>query len=46
MREFRYDLHQILYGFTVEVTDRFMGLNLIECRKNYGQRFVILHRRQ
>ena len=30
MREFRYDLHQILYSFTVEVTDRFMGLNLID----------------
>ena len=30
MRQFRYDLHQIPYGFTVEVTDRFMGLNLID----------------
>jgi len=30
MRQFRYNLHQIPYSFTVEVTDRFMGLNLID----------------
>ena len=30
MRQLRYDLHQIPYGFTVELTDRFMGLNLID----------------
>ena len=27
---FRYDLNQISYDFTVEVTDRFKGLDLIE----------------
>ena len=29
-----------------EVTNRFKGLDLIECQKNYGQRFVTLYRRQ
>ena len=34
-RPFRYDLNQIPYNYTVEVTNRFMGLGLIECLKNY-----------
>ena len=29
-RLFRYDLHQIHYGYTVEVTNRFKGLDLID----------------
>ena len=45
-RPFRYDLNQIPYDYTVEVTNRFKGLDLIECLKNYGQRFVALYRRQ
>ena len=45
-RPFRYDLNQIPYDYTVEVTNRFKGLNLIECLKNYGQRFVTFCRRQ
>ena len=36
-RSFRYDLNQIHYDYTVEVTNRFKGLDLIECLKNYGQ---------
>ena len=32
--------------YTVEVTNRFKGLDLIECLKNYGRRFVTLYRRQ
>ena len=28
-RPFRYDLHQISYNYTVEVTNRFKGLDLI-----------------
>ena len=32
-RPFRYDLNQIPYDYTVEVTDRFKGLDLIECRR-------------
>ena len=45
-RPFRYDLNQIPYDYTVEVTNRFKGLDLIECLMNYGWRFMILYRRQ
>ena len=45
-RPFRYDLNQISNDYTVEVTNRFKGLDLIECLKNYGWRFVTLYRRQ
>ena len=45
-RSFRYNLNQIPYSYTVEVANRFKGLDLIECLKNYGQRFVTLYRRQ
>ena len=30
-RPFRYDLYKIPYDYTVEVRNRFKGLNLIEC---------------
>ena len=45
-RPFRYDLSQIPYDYTVEVKNRFKELDLIECLKNYGWRFVTLYRRQ
>ena len=45
-RPFRYDLTQIPYDYTVDVRNRFKGLDLIECLINYGQRFVTLYRRQ
>ena len=45
-RPFRYDLNQIPYDPTVEVTNRFKGLDLIECLKNYGWSFVTLYKRQ
>ena len=45
-RPFRYDLNQIPYDYTVEVRNRFKGLDLIECLKNYGRMFVTLYRRQ
>ena len=45
-RPFRSDLNQIPYNYTVEVTNRFKGLDLIECLKNYGRRFMTLYRRQ
>ena len=45
-RPFRYDLNQIPQYYTVGVRNRFKGLDLIECLKNYGQRFVKLYRRQ
>ena len=45
-RPFRYDLNQIPYDYTVEVRNRFKGLDLIECLMNYGLRFMTLYRRQ
>ena len=45
-RPFRYDLNQIPYDYTVGVTNRFKGLDLIEYLKNYGRRFVTLYKRQ
>ena len=45
-RPFRYDLNQIPYDYTVEVRNRFKGLDLTECLMNYGQRFMTLYRRQ
>ena len=45
-RPFSYDLNQIPYNYTVGVTNMFKGLDLIECLKNYGQRFVTLYMRQ
>ena len=45
-RPFRYDLNQIPYDYTVEVRNRFKGLDLIECLKNYGRRFMTLSRKQ
>ena len=45
-KPFRYELNQIPYDYTVEVRNRFKGLDLIECLMNYGQRFVTLYRRQ
>ena len=41
-RLFRYDLNQISYDYTQEVTNRFKGLDLIECLKDDGQRLVIM----
>ena len=46
IRTFRYNLNQIPYKYTVEVTNRFKGLYLIEYLKNYGRRFMTLYRRQ
>ena len=45
-RPFRYDLNQIPYDYTVEVRNRFQGLDLTECLMNYGRRFLTLYRRQ
>ena len=45
-RPFRYDLNQIPYDCTVEMTNRFKRLDLIECLKNYGQGFMTLYRKQ
>ena len=46
-RPFRYDLNQIPYDFTVEVTNRFRELDLIDrVTEELGQRFMALYRRQ
>ena len=46
-RPFTYDLNQIPYDYTVEVRNRFKGLDLIECLMNYEpRRFVTLYRRE
>ena len=47
-RPFRYDLNKIPYDYTVEVSNRFKGLDLIDTESlmNYGWRFVTLYRRQ
>ena len=45
IRPFRYDLNQIPYDYTVEVTNRLKGLDLIECLRNYEENFVTLYRR-
>ena len=42
---FRYDLNQIPYDYTVEVTNRLKGLDLIECPKNYRRRFMTFYKR-
>ena len=41
-RPFRYDIK--IKSLTVQVTNRFKGLDLTECLKNYEQKFVTLHR--
>ena len=47
-RPFRYDLNQIPYDYTVEVMNRFKGLepSKQEYLKNYGWKFITLYRRQ
>ena len=45
-RSFMYDLNQIPNDYTVEVRNRFKGLDLIECLMNYRQTFVTSYRRQ
>ena len=43
----RYDLNQIPYEFTVEVTNKFKGLDLVNSvPEELQQRFMILYRRQ
>ena len=45
-RPFRYELNQIPYDYTMEVTNRFKGLDVIECLKNYERKFVTSYRRR
>ena len=47
IRPLRYDLNEIPYNYTVEVTNRFKGLDLIDrIPKEYGWWFMTLYRRQ
>ena len=45
-KQLRYELNQIPYDYTVEVRNRFKGLDMIEHLMNYGCRFITLYRRQ
>ena len=46
-RPFKYDLNQIPYEYTVEVRNRFKGLDLIDrMPKELWRRFMTLYRRQ
>ena len=46
-RPFGYDLNQIHYDYTVEVSNRFKGLDLIDrVPDELWRRFMILYRRQ
>ena len=44
-RPFKYDLNQVPYDYTVEVRNRFKGLDPIVCLRNYGWRFMTLYKR-
>ena len=44
-RPLRQDLNQAPYDYTVKMTNRFKGLDLKDCLKNYGRRFMTLNRR-
>ena len=46
-RPFRYNLNQIPYGYTMEVTNRFKGLDLIDrVLEELWTEFMTLYRRQ
>ena len=45
-RPLRYYLNQIPYDYIVEEINRFKGLDVTACPKNYGVSFVTLYRRQ
>ena len=45
-RPFRYNLNQYSYDYTMEMTSRFKGLDLIECQKKYGQRLIAWYSRK
>ena len=46
IRSFRYDLNKIPYNYTVEVTHRFKGLDLIDrVPEELWTRFVTLYRK-
>ena len=40
LRPFGYELNQFTYNYIVSVRNRFKGLDLIECLRNYGRDIV------
>ena len=40
IRPFRYNLNQYPYDYTVKITNKLKGLDLVECLKNYGCKFM------
>ena len=46
IRLLSYDLNQIPYDYAVDSMNRFKGLDLVNCLKKYGWRFITLYRRQ
>ena len=47
IRPFRFDLNQTSYDYTVEMRNRFKGVELIDrVSENYEQSFMTLYRRQ
>ena len=45
-RPFRYNLNQIPYDYAAEERNRCKGLDLPECLKNYGWRFMTSDKRK
>ena len=46
IRPFRYDLNQIPYDYTVELMNRYKGLELVDrVLQNYGPKFITLYRK-
>ena len=46
IRSFRYDLNQIPYDYTVELMNRYKGLELVDrVLQNYGPKFITLYRK-
>ena len=45
-RPFRHDLNQIPYDYTVQVMNRFKGLDLTACLENCGQKSMTLYKKQ
>ena len=44
IKTFRHGLNPIPYDYKVEVMNRFKGLDMTECLKNYEWRFITLYR--
>ena len=45
-RTYKYDLNKIPYDYTVEMTNRFKRVDLVDCLKDYRQKFITFYRRK